>query len=682
MLQLTLMFFAYIDPGAGFTISSAGGWLIVLFAGFFGVFLAFFRRHRKTFIVIGIIVCLVAGGFIMNRRHHDLFKKKLVVIGFDGMSPGIAEKMMSEGRLPNFSRLRTAGSYNRLATANPPQSPVVWASVATGKNPGSNGIFDFIARDPRTYGLRLSIANMAKGHPVHPIKGKTFWEYLSDAKIPTALIQYPMTFPPYRVDGTMLSGMGVPDILGTEGTFLFYTTDAADAGKGTGGKVFKVFKADTMVLNLLGPRVAGIKGPENVKVPFKVTPGRGRDEISIEYQSHKLTLKKGVFSPWQEVEFPIGFLKKVKGIFKFYLVETSPVFKLYVSPVNFDPRDPFFPVSYPRSYSRSLARTIGLYHTQGMPVDTWAVNEMRLDEDQLLRQVDGVFQEKKAMLDFELRRFKKGVLFCYFGALDTVQHMFWRYSDPEHPLYEKDAPAAYRAVIEKWYEKADHVLGDVMTKLGEGDTLLVISDHGFDTFRRVVHLNSWLRKNGYLELRDPAQKQGNELLSDIDWSKTRAYAVGFGGIYLNEEGREKQGIVKPGIESARLKREIAAGLKKWRDEKYGEAVVTNVYFEEDIFKGQYGAMAPDLYVGFNRGYRASWRTAVGGVPDTLIEDNTKKWSGGHLFDPSHVPGILFANKKIVRSSPSVYDIAPTILKAAGIDEKRIKKCRFEGAPLF
>ena len=186
----------------------------------------------------------------------------------------------------------------------------------------------------------------------------------------------------------------------------------------------------------------------------------------------------------------------------------------------------------------------------------------------------------------------------------------------------------------------------------------------------------------YLRLKNTYAKSGSELLMDIDWSQTRAYAIGFGAIYINQKNRERDGIVGPGRETELLKEEISKKLEEWIDEKYDQSVVNKAYIREEIFWGDYTEETPDLYIGFNIGYRASWQTAMGGVPESLIEDNLKKWSGSHLFDPGLIPGILFSNKKITKENPSIYDIAPTVLKITGYDDEQLKSCNFDGRPLF
>lgn len=686
------MLFGYIDPGSGIVIVSAAGWIIAILAGLFGLLpfffkrvLRFFKNHWKllvTILLILIALALTVAGVMMSKKPSD-FDRKIIILGFDGLSPKIVGSMMEAGQLPNFARLKQQGSFKELLTTNPSQSPVAWTGFATGQNPGKHGVFDFIQRNPETMGLALSLSSIERGKPRRVVKSKCFWEYTSEQRVPTVIITCPVTFPPTKVYGRMLSGMGVPDILGTEGTFSYYTSEATSGKKDVGGNVFNVKKSSVIVTNLTGPKVASGKGKaKNVEVPLKIFVPEGEDSITIAYQDNKFELRKGQWSNWKEITFKVGFFKKAKGLLKFYLVETNPEFKLYVTPIEFDPRDPFFQISYPKSYAKELAENVGLYHSRGMPMDTWAVNEKRLTEEPFLQQCNDIFVHKKAILDFELNRFEKGVLYCYFESSDIVQHMFWRYTDTEHPLYEQNAPKEYKEVIGRWYKKMDETLGDVMDGLAEADTLIVMSDHGFGTFRRAAHINTWLRTNDYLQLKDSYAESGRELLSDIDWSSTKAYAIGFGAIYINQKGRERYGIVNPGKETEALKQEIAQKLKQWRDEKYNLPVVSNVYSRQELFWGDFANQTPDLYVGFSASYRASWQTALGAVPEKLIEDNLKKWSGSHLFDPNLIPGIIFCNRQIIKENPSIYDIAPTILGIIGFDDGQLKECNFDGSPLF
>ena len=683
------MFLGYIDPGTGVTITGGLAWLAALAAPFFGIIFLkfkkiknFFRKHKKFLLILTAIAIIAAGIMAIMRIGKSNFKNRVIILGFDALSPEIIEPLMDEGALPNFARLKTLGSYTPLATTNPSQSPVAWSGFATGSNPAKNGVSDFIIRDPKNYGLSLSISKIDNLRPQKAKKIPSFWEYASDKKVPVTIISCPVTFPPDKVRGKMLSGMGVPDILGTEGTFTYYTSEDVGDAKDVGGKVFKVTRGDKMMISLIGPRKQAGNKTENIKVPFEVTLKDGSDKAEIKLEGRRFFIEKGQWSGWQDVSFRIDAFRTAKGIFKFYLVETEPEFKLYISPINIDPRNPFFTISYPKGYSRELAGKIGLFYTQGMPFDTWAVNERRLGEKGLLEQIDSVFRERRSMMDEEMAHFKKGIFFVYFEDADITQHMFWRYLDERHPLYEKNAPAEYKEAIRNCYIKLDAVVGNVMAGLKEGDTLIVLSDHGFGTFRRAAHINSWLKANGYLKLKNPQARSGGELLKDVDWSSTRAYAIGFGAIYINQRGREGKGIVEPGSETENLKAEIAARMRGWIDDKYNEPVVKNVYTREEIFWGPYAGEMPDLYVGFNIGYRASWQTALGAVPEALLEDNLKKWSGDHLFDPKSVPGVLFTNRSVKTKAPSIYDIAPSVLKLIGYTDEEIARLGMDGKDIF
>lgn len=686
------MFFGYIDPGTGFTIVNLGGWLIAFLLGALGIFLLIFKiifrflkKHRKVvliiFFIFSILTLIILEGNIIKKESE--FKNKVIILGFDGFCAKFAERMMKEGKLPNLARLKDMGSYRRLSTTYPPLSPASWSAFATGQNPGKTGVYGFIGRDPKTYGLRLSITDINRNKPKRIIKNKCFWNYTSKEKIPAVIIGCPATFPPDKIYGRMLSGMGVPDVQGGIGTFTFYTTGPLNTNGYILGKVFHIKRSPVMILDFIGPKAATLTGKvKNLKVPFKVVLQEDNNSAIIEYQGNRFELKAGKLSDWKEVAFKVGLIKKLKGIVRFKLAEFEPEFKLYISPINFDPRDPFFQISYPKNYSRELANKIGLYYTQGMPVDSGVIiNENVLTEKDLLEQMNEAFKGKKAIFDFEHNRLKSGILFCCFEFTDTIQHDFWHYIDPGHPLYKEDAPAEYKNQIEDWYKKMDKIVGSVLEKLNKQDLLIVLSDSGFATLRRIVHLNAWLRKNGYLELKNPDAREG--AFEDIDWKKTRAYSLDLGAIYINQKGREKTGIVSPGNETESLKEELSQKLTGWIDNKYGMPVVYNVYKKEDIFWGDYLKNAPDIYLGFNIGYRPSFHTQLGAVPKgAVIVDNVWRFTGDHMADPVLIPGVLFLNKQIKKENPSIYDMAPTILRFIGFDDERLKQCNFDGESLF
>jgi len=674
----------YIDPGTGFTIATAGGGFVAFMIGLFGggllVVRRFFKKHPIR-AVCGLLLIVVILSFAVYKiakifqKDSTMLGKKIILLGFDAMDAALTEAMMEEGKLPNFSKLKIQGSYRRLATTNPPQSPVAWSSFATGQNPGKHGIYDFIRRNPEDYSLDLAVSKI-DGRTVRPVKQTpSWWTYTSQKGIRHKIIQCPITFPPDDVHGEMLSGMGVPDIIGTQGTFSFYTTETVKKPKDVGGDVYQVKGEDTVEAVLRGPKTSGRFGSKVLEIPFSVK--RGDREAQLNIQEQNISLVQGKISPWISVSFRAGWWKRIHGTVRFVLLETSPGFKLYATPVNFHPEKPLFPISSPKDYAKELTREVGLFATQGMPFDTWAVNEKRIPEDIFLQFSEEIFETKKKILYHELGRFEDGIFFCYFEDADILQHMFMRYTDAAHPIYERSEK--YQKIIETAYQNLDRVLGKVMRLAGPQDIVMVLSDHGMKTFRRAAHINSWLRKHGYLVLKDPGASSAEELLSGVDWSKTRAYAVGFGAVYLNLKGREGKGIVSPGREADDLVRELRKKFRVWTDPQNGQNIVKNVYNGREIFNGPLEEQMPDLYLGFAEGYRASWQTAMGATPAPLIVDNTKKWSGDHLCDPSLVPGVLFSTVKGLKDDPALQDFAPTILRLCGFTEEEIAPFDFDGS---
>jgi predicted AlkP superfamily phosphohydrolase/phosphomutase len=192
-----------------------------------------------------------------------------------------------------------------------------------------------------------------------------------------------------------------------------------------------------------------------------------------------------------------------------------------------------------------------------------------------------------------------------------------------------------------------------------------------------VNLNAWLLSKGWLALKEGGDGS-TEWLRDVDWSKTRAYAIGLTGMFLNLEGREAQGIVKPGEDAARVKAEIMAALQGLRDTEGGDTAINEAFDTAKLYHGPYLQNAPDLIIGFNAGYRTSWDGATGVVSGPVFEDNVKAWSGDHCIDPRLVPGVLFASRSIDRADPALVDIAPTVLRLFGLDPP----AHMDGQPLY
>jgi predicted AlkP superfamily phosphohydrolase/phosphomutase len=156
-------------------------------------------------------------------------------------------------------------------------------------------------------------------------------------------------------------------------------------------------------------------------------------------------------------------------------------------------------------------------------------------------------------------------------------------------------------------------------------------------------------------------------LGDIDWSRTKAYAVGLSGIFLNLNGREGSGIVEPD-DADSLRKQIASALSGMIDPEDGMVAVRSVIPRERVYSGPFVGEAADLLVYFEHGYRMSWGSAMGQVGHSVFEDNTRPWSGDHLVDPALVPGVLFMNRPFREPGASLLDLAPTLLDAFGAPE--------------
>ncbi len=643
---------------------------------------------KKTSWVLCASLLLVAVAMLPSCRSAPAYShsdQRLIILGIDGMDPQLLHRFMREGKMPNFAKLEAQGDFRQLTTSIPPQSPVAWSNLITGMNAGGHGIFDFIHRDPKTLGLYFS-ASRVEGpkHAIHlgswaiPLgggsaeqlrKGVAFWQLLDQHGVPNTVFRIPSNFPPVPAKGKTLSGMGTPDLRGTYGTFSFYTDDpAAVAGEVEGGQIIPVQVENSRVTaNLIGPDNSFRKGSPAAVEPFSVAVDPLESVARVTVQGREFVLREGEWSDWIRVEFQlIPFFANVKGMCRFYFKQAHPRFQLYVSPINIDPADPALPISTPSSYSRFLTDEAGEFHTQGIAEDTKALSDGVLDDNEYLRQARTVLAEHRRIFDAEFPRFNRGVFFFYFSSLDLNSHMFWRLMDPKHPEYDATLAAQNGSAIEDFYEQMDQVLGEVLPRLDDHTTLLVLSDHGFAPYYRSFNLNTWLLDNGYIKLKSETSRNASEPFAEVDWTQTRAYGLGLNGLYINLQGRESNGIVEPGTAADSLMAEIRAKLLAVQDPKAKLPVITRVDLASEAYQGSYAREGPDLIVGYNRGYRAGWQTILGAFPPEEIEDNTNPWSGDHCMDYTLVPGVLLSNRKIAAEAPALTDIAPTILAEFGI----------------
>jgi predicted AlkP superfamily phosphohydrolase/phosphomutase len=690
-----------------------------------------------------VAVALAAGSCSRGFVHAG---RKLVVIGIDGMDPDLLTQYMAKGAMPNFARLAEEGTFLRLGTSNPPQSPVAWSCFITGMDPGGHGVFDFLHRDPKTYapvsstqtsegdGFTFPLPGCRQIHvppssePVR--KGTPFWELLAERGVRADVYRIPSAYPIQPSRQLTLSDMGTPDLQGgIDGMYFYYTSDIPENVDQIGAdnwRLVKLSNGRTTDAKLLGPpspfhracrdEKGRLRPVPMTERPFTVYVDPEHDAVHVEIEDgDSCVLEVGQWSEWLRCSFVLGpyachpfdwlmLDNPMTGMVKFHLQQAHPELRLYCSPVNIDPRDPCMQISTPGDEAvEELCEAIGPFYTQGLAEETKALQEGAIDDAEFVSQCDDVNAERMRMLDFALDRFDDGLLFFYFSAIDLRCHMMWRHIEPGHPARDEALAARFAGSIEDAYVQMDRALGRVRERIGAPTPILVLSDHGFAPFVRNVNLNQWLHEQGYLTPSASALERYAKALADVeaeiekgkrehpdenprvpaarvalslsnaddfDLGKTRAYAVGFNSIYLNLKGREAGGCVDSS-ERDRLLEEIRTRLLDLSDPQRGGAkVIVRVDRAGEIYHGDQTKNAPDLIVGYDRGYGASDETALGQLVLSgrakVLADNKSRWSGNHLMAPEVVPGVLLANRKLDAKEPTLLDVTATMLACFGV----------------
>jgi predicted AlkP superfamily phosphohydrolase/phosphomutase len=667
-----------------------------------------------------------------------LAKEKVIVLGFDGVDAHYTEQWMNVGKLPNLAKLRAQGTFRPLRPTIPAQTPVSWSTFSTGIDPGRTGIFDFLRRDPKTYlpvfaafdetkepfllgdknpfaaaaailvvlaliallfrrtarivMIVIAVAASAgaflatkkyipetRPGVINRRQGIPFWEAAANAGRKARVVHVPVTFPAHDFPaGEMLSGLGVPDVSGRVGKPFFFTSELDFHRSGANEFSIEVVQLEDnkgrITTKIQGPPNKLFGTPPYISIPMTITVANDRNSITIEESGQTVTLRPGEWSGWTDFVFPFNPLIKIHGISRFHLITSQPEVKLYLSPINFDPRNlpPGFNISAPAKWAQQLARDHGLYKTLGWQIDTWAISEGFADEQMFWDDMTFTVAQDRKMFDAFLTGDEELMVQC-FEFPDRVGHVFWRLMDPKHPAYNEALSAKWGDALLRSYQLMDAIVGDAMAAAEKKNAaLIVLSDHGFASFRKSVNYNTWLVMNGYMSLKTGVQvKDRNvEMLFDsgqfwenVDWSHTRAYAMGLGEMYINVKGRESQGIVNPGPEYDALKSELKSRLVTMTDMETMEHPVRRVLAREEIYRQFDPNMIPDLFVTNNDGYRVSWQTSLGGIPKNLIEPNKQVWSGDHCsVDPEIVKGIFFYNRKLVTDrAPYIADVYPTVL---------------------
>jgi predicted AlkP superfamily phosphohydrolase/phosphomutase len=653
---------------------------------------------KRSALVAGVGAAAVGAGSYWlgsSSRASRTGGKKVIVIGIDGMDPRLCESMMAEGLLPNFQKLRASGGFSRLGSSVPPQSPVAWANFINGAGPGSHGIFDFVHRHPHDptagfYGAAETVPgddywevdnhrlpldfwpfNHKPGGTVLRRQGEPFWNFLDEAGVPSTFFDLPCNYPPSpsrHGHHRCIAGMGTPDMLGTYSTYQHFSEDGpAEPVDDSGGRRSSLnFEAETARAALIGPPDGLLIEPRPTEVEFLVHRDRDAKAVVIEIQGKRILLKEGQWSGWTTLDFRLStpwFVpsQKASGICRFYLQEVAPDCKLYVTPINIDPANPAVPISEPGSFIQEASGRLGPFYTTGFQEDYNARRHGVFSDDEFITQADEVLRERLALFEYAVKNYDDGLLFFYFSSSDLQSHILWWDSDEEHPIRASAEARAGFQHVRRLYQRLDTVIGDkIIDPYGSQATIIVMSDHGFANFGTQFNLNSWLRANDYL-----AVEPMGASLKDVDWPGTAAYGLGLNGLYLNLKGRERDGRIEPGEQRDALLDELSAKLEAVVDEN-GQSVIRGVYRSDRIYSGNATALAPDLIIGYRRGYRASWATAGGELTDEVILKNDSAWSADHCADALEVPGVLFSNRPIRGRDPSLVDVAPSILTEFGL----------------
>jgi predicted AlkP superfamily phosphohydrolase/phosphomutase len=637
------------------------------------------KPNRRTFLktsVAATATAAIGGGayWIGSRKTAPRsLGKKVIVIGVDGMDPRLCQAMLDAGQLPNLARLRASGGFSPLGTSIPPQSPVAWANFINGAGPGSHGIFDFIHRDPHHQCRAVnSVSEVVAGEgPQLRRQGEPFWDFLDAAGVPTTFYHLPSNYPPspsQHGHHRCICGMGTPDMLGTYGVFQHFSESCPPEGidHGSGKQSRLTFENETAPATLVGPDNAFLETPRPLTIDFLVHRDRDANAVVIEIQGQRILLQQGQWSRWTKISFEFRRLSfwpnQVPGICRFYLQDVMPL-RLYVTPLNMDPAEPAQKISEPASFIQDVSQRLGSFYTTGFQEEYNARKQDVFDDDEYLRQANIVLEERLALFQYASDDFDDGLLFFYFSSSDLQSHMFWWEWDRTGPAFHpsRDDAAVWRNFerIRTLYQRLDRAVGEVMDRFGSTANIYLMSDHGFANFGRQFNLNSWLRDYGYLA-------EGHSIMSDVDWSISKAYGLGINGLYLNLRGRERDGIVEPGREAEALLVELKERLEAEVDPATGQRIIRNVYRADEVYRGSATAMAPDLIVGYNRGYRASWETCLGDLETDYLSDNTLAWSADHCADALEVPGVLFSSRPFRAESPALVDLAPSILADFGL----------------
>lgn len=597
-------------------------------------------------------------------------------------------------------------------------------------------------------------ASYAEAYPYvgNRMVAENFWDIAGREGVSSIVLDAAQSFGAESPDGVhVLHGLGVPDLRGGLGNWYIYSDDPTNLdfppksrNLGTAGYEYRVdvkrgsvstlfygptnfvkreayekeldeLKARTLDPTLgykesrrlqqeLAPRIAELKallGGESseyeadtdvvhgITKELTVEPaGSGKYTITLGEESQELAV--GEWSDYYNLAFQLSSMIKLKGTTRLKLESFEP-FRLFVNTLDIAPEaQPFWqPVTQPIDYGAELVRT-GDFETYGWACMTMPFKESQISPETLLEDIEFTFNWRERLFFDQVTRGDWRLFMGLFSSTDRVQHMFYQFYDPGHPLYDEAAAnrtttffgeeIALKDAIPAIFKQVDRVVGRVLDEvLQEGDVLLMCADHGFQSFRYQVNANNLLAEAGLLVLKDGLKaSSGASLGSYVDWSRTKAYALGLGGVYVNLRGREPNGIVDLADKDAVIE-EIRQAMLSYVDPNTGQNVATHAYVTSDLHQGEHLADEPDVMTGFAPTYRVSWGTTGGGIKLTkegeayvagpVVVDNDSPWSGGHpSVAAEHVKGLFFSSRPMAlpAEGPDLLHIAPTVLDLLGV----------------
>ncbi len=707
-------------------------------------------RRPRPFLVLAAASFL---GVFALAAAAEVPAERVVVLGFDGADPDEITAMIAEGELPNLARLGAEGTLAPLGTTRPSESPVAWATFATGMNPGRTGIFDFLEKGEAGYtpqialvregtrrispALRWSLlllviavmgwltrvaaarwlpeVKVAGGVPsrrvINPYwfvgtvvvltgfaghmvlqwipeelpqairarQGDSFWKIAGGAGVPTVALQAPMDFPVEESPGArVLAGFGVPDVRKSFGLWSIYSTDLIEEeSTETGGTRYPLrFENGIAASVVRGPRdfTAATDEADQPEVGIPVLFRKSGERLEIETAGRSFHLAVGEWSAMVPITFTLNPLVRLSGLLRFRLLSLEPNVEVFMEPVNFDPErlPPIVDLSWPRDFAGDMARHAGPFETIGWKIITNPLRDGVVDFDAFLEDARFARESNERLLREAVRADDWRLLVAVFLFPDRIQHMLYRFADPEHPNHDAELAVLYGDEIRQTYREMDRIVGETVAAAPPGTRFIVLSDHGFHSFRYQFNVNTWLAEHGYLRSSGGGGERRLEDLFDphavffpgVDWGRSEAFALGLSGIYFNQEGREPQGIVAPGAEREALAERLIADLLAYRDPENGQQVVRVVHRREDIYEGEFVDEAPDLILGLEPGYRIGWQSTLGGFPEAAVTPNLDNWSGDHC-SMEDTDGVLIANFDL-EGPANLRDMAPTILQLLGV----------------